>query len=85
MVEALLLGCWDLTTSGVLLSCFAKYMQNAVVEEKLKIIFMICITITGWGTEKAGNVQTYPFKNTCQQLKVNSNFDWLIGVVWSLL
>jgi len=36
-----------MTTSGVLLSCFAKYMQNAVVEEKMKIIFMFSITITG--------------------------------------
>jgi hypothetical protein len=47
VVKALLLGCFDLTTSDVVLSCFAKYMQNAVVEEEIKIIFMICITITG--------------------------------------
>jgi len=40
-------------------------MQNAVVEEKMKIIFMFSITVTGWGNEKDSNVQTYRFKNTC--------------------
>jgi hypothetical protein len=54
----LLLGCVALTSSGVVLSCFVKDMQPAAIEEKKKIIFVFCITITGRGSEKHGNVQT---------------------------